>query len=164
MKVLDRIFSRLLGLLAWLAAAIIILMTLSVVFEVVMRYFLLRPTDWVIEFSEYALYYILFLAAAWVLAQDGHVKIEMVLIRLSPRSKRILNTITSVIGVVVCGVLFWYGLQITLQAVHSNAIFMRAIIVPKWPILLILPFGSLLLTLQFIRRAWGFAHSRSGSS
>ena len=137
------------------AGAVLVLLALSINFEVVMRYFLGSPTSWVVDFSQYALVYITFLAAAWVLAREGHVRIELLVNRLSPKVQRLLKFSTSVVGAVLCGLFFWYSLQITLEAINTKELFVEATVVPKWPILIVLPIGSIVITLEFLRKAWG---------
>ncbi len=142
---------------AIITGAIIVLMTLSVNYEVVMRYFFGQATAWITDYAEFALVYVTILAAGWVLAREGHVKIELIVSALSPRAQQVLNTITSALGVLVCGVFFWYSLQVTLDAFRLNQVFIHATATPQWPIWMVLPIGSSLLTIQFLRRTWRYA-------
>ena len=151
---LNRLFDRILISLACVAAATIVCIALSIDFEVVMRYFFNRPIGGVIDFSEYGLLYILFLTAAWVLAREGHVKVDLLLAALPSRRQRVLNIITSLVGALACAIFFCFGVWITWEAFEAGALLWKATFVPKWPIYMIIPFGSLLLSLQFLRRAW----------
>ena len=76
------ILDRTLGFFAFLTGTILIFMMLSVSADVFMRYFLSKPIFWVVEVNEYAVIYATFLGAAWVLAKDGHIKVELVVDRL----------------------------------------------------------------------------------
>ena len=154
---LERLFERVSIALAGVAAGIVIYTVLTIDYEVVMRYFFRRPTTWVIDFTEYALLYIVFLASAWVLREEGHVKIDILLVILSPKLQRTLNTITSVIAAVACCVLFAFSLWVTWGAFAGGEILWKSTIIPKWPIYIIMPIGSLLLTVQFLIRAWRYA-------
>jgi TRAP-type C4-dicarboxylate transport system permease small subunit len=155
--VLARLFERVLITLACVAAGIVIYIVLTIDYEVVMRYFFRRPTTWVIDFTEYALLYIVFLASAWVLRDEGHVRIDLLLVVLSPKAQRLLNTITSVIAATACCLLFWFSLSVTWGAFMGGEILWKATIVPKWPIYIIMPIGSFLLIVQFLIRAWRYA-------
>ena len=149
----DRVFNYLLIGFASAAGAVLIFIWLSVNYEVVMRYFLNRPTTWVVDYNQIALLYLNFLAMAWVLSKDGHVKIELLLEHLRPRTQRVLNTITSAIGALLSVLLFWYGIVITSNALETGEWYISGVLVPKWIIFIIIPIGSSLLILQFIRRA-----------
>ena len=158
---LGRWFDYLLVGSAYLAGAIIVLMTLGVNYEVMMRYFFRLTPAWVTDYSEFALVYLTILAAAWVLAKEGHVKIELITNALSQKTQRLMNIITSAFGVLLCGVFFWYSLQVTLSAFRLNQVFIHATATPQWPIWMALPIGSLLLTFQFLRRTWGYARENA---
>lgn len=149
---LDRSVERLLVALTYLSGAILVFMAASVVIEVVMRYFLGRPTRWVVEFSEYMLLYMAFLPAAWVLNKDKHVKIDLVLALLPDRAQTTVNALTSVIGAFLCGLFFWSSAALTWETFRSSEVLFRAVHVPKWAVLVAVPIGTLLLTVQFIRR------------
>jgi TRAP-type C4-dicarboxylate transport system permease small subunit len=160
---LRRVFERVLTALACVAAAIVVYTVLTIDYEVVMRYFFQRPTTWVIDFTEYALLYMVFLASAWVLRQEGHVNINLLLVALSPRVQRLLNAITSVIAAAACCVLFGFSLWVTWDAFVRGEVLWKSTIVPKWPIYIVMPIGSLLLTVQFLIRAWGYATARAAT-
>jgi TRAP-type C4-dicarboxylate transport system permease small subunit len=149
----NSIFDRTIDLLAFLAAIMIIFTMLLVSAEVVMRYFLRRPIAWDVEITEYLLLYITFLAAAWVLKREGHVRIDILLNRLTPRSQAMLGIITSILGILICGALVWYGTLVTWDHFLRQVTYARSLLeVPYYPILAIIPVGSLLLMLQFVRR------------
>ncbi|MBI4186539.1 MAG: TRAP transporter small permease [Chloroflexi bacterium] len=151
---LSRLFDRVLFASAVVAAALVVYMAVTTDFDVIMRYFFRRPTRWAVDFSEYALLYVTFLGAAWVLAREGHVKIDIVLNALSSRSQQLLNIITSLLGAGACGIFFWLGLEVTWEVYEAGDILWKSTIIPKWPVWMVMPAGSLLLTIQFLRRTW----------
>ena len=162
---LTAIFDRALGLFAIMAAAVIIFMMLSVCAEVVMRYFLNRPIIWVVEFNEYALLYATFLGTAWVLKREGHIRLELVVEQLRPRARAMVGIITSVLGTIFCGVLVWYSALSTcdhfLRGVWSSASMLE---VPTAYVLVIIPVGSFLISIQFLRRTSGYLGRWRGAS
>lgn len=162
MKLLQQfgaIFDRTNGILVFLAALFLAFITLSVSTEIVMRYFLNRSIIWVVEISEYSILWVVFLSTAWVLRNEGHVKMDLVLSRLKPRNQTLLNIITSVVGAIVCFILVWYGAGVTLDHFLRGAGKLRMIEVPAAAIMVIIPIGYFLLFLQFLRRAYGYLRS-----
>jgi len=151
---LGRLFDRLLAALGVVAALCLALMAMSVDFEVLARYLFNRPTKWVIDFTEYALLYILFLASAWALAKENHIVIDILLGVCPPRARRVLDVMSSLIGAVASGIFFWFSAVVTLRAYEASEVIWHSLIVPKWPVWIVMPFGSLLLTIQFLRRTW----------
>jgi C4-dicarboxylate transporter, DctQ subunit len=159
---LGRALDRLVTALAVVAALIVVAMVVAVAYEVVMRYAFNQPTRWVIEFSEYALVYVAYLAGAWVLKEEGHVKVEFVVEMLPAGFQRFLHVLTSLVGAAVCGTIAWVGTQFAFELFQSGEVLFRSIQMPKWAILAVVPFGMLLLAIQFVRRAFRDAPTGPG--
>jgi TRAP-type C4-dicarboxylate transport system permease small subunit len=136
-----------------LAVAILVALVASVALEVVMRYFFNRPTRWVVEFSEYALLWVAFLGGAWVLREEAHVKVEMLVEILPPRTREITHIITSLVGMMTCALFCWVSTAFIVELYDSGEVLFRSIQVKKWAVMSVMAPGLLLLTLQFMRRA-----------
>lgn len=146
-------FDRLLKLAANLGMFVLFLMMLAVCWEVFSRYFLGRGSVWVIEFSEYALLYMTFLGAAWLLQKDGHVEMDIVVAALRPESRRTIKSITSVACSLVCLMLAWSGADVALDYLQRGLHRPTLVAPPAFPLFAIIPIGFFLLFVQFLRRA-----------
>jgi len=155
----NAIFDGTIGAGATLAAVIIAFVVIAVSFEIAMRYFLNRPQVWVMEIVEYCLLFITFLGAAWVLKREGHVKLDIVLNRLKPKNEAMVNAITSVIGAVIFLAIAWYGAVTTWDNFVRGFWVASELEPPRAPIIAIIPIGSLLLFIQFLRRTYGYLRS-----
>lgn len=156
MKLLTKagaIFDSIIAFLARWASTLFIATMLIVCIEVFMRYFLNRPQTWVVETTEFGLLFIAFLGAAYLLKQEWHVKIDMVLARLSRRGQALLNTITSILGVAICLTFVVYGTQATMMCFEIGRRTRGAMLTLQWPLIMIMPIGFFLLSIQFLRRA-----------
>ena len=91
-------FDSTVNFLAFLAALLIVFAMLIVIFEVVMRYFFRNPQGWVIEIAEYSIVFFTFLGVTWVLREEKHVTMELIVNRLKPRSRVMLGIITSILS------------------------------------------------------------------
>ena len=149
-------FDGTINVLAVLGAILIAFVFVTVSLEVVLRYFLHSPMNWVVQTSQYSLIFITFLGAAWVLRLDKHVTMEIVLNRLQPRNQDLLRTITSIAGALICLVLVVYGIQVTLDLFHRGIYDPQVLDVPMAPLVAISPLGSFMLFLQFLRRGYGY--------
>jgi TRAP-type C4-dicarboxylate transport system permease small subunit len=147
--VIDRILPAMAGILC-------ILLMLGISTEVVTRYFLKTPILGMLEASEMAMLYIAFLSAAWVLKKEGHVNMDLINSYLSARALGILNTLLSIVGAAIAFVLFWYGAKVTMDSFREGANMPGNMDINMGFQLLIIPVGSLLLFIQFLRRAYGF--------
>src|SRR3989304_924795 len=106
---ITTIFDRILDGAAVLAAAMVMFVMLSMAAEVVMRYFLHSPLIWVVEVSETLLLFIAFLGAPWLLRGEGHIRVDLVVNILRPKTRAMLDILTSIIGTLCCAVVVWYG-------------------------------------------------------
>ncbi len=167
MKLLTKtgtIYNKILGSLFVLSCVILVLIMLSVSLNVVMRYFIGRPQGWVIETVSYSLLFITFLAAAWVLHKEEHIKMDLVLNRLSPRGQSVLNTVTSILASIMWLALTWYSSQIT-WTLFQGGDRIHTILEPlKAPLVAVIPIGSFLLFIQSLRRTHGFLRGWRASS
>jgi TRAP-type C4-dicarboxylate transport system permease small subunit len=78
---------------------------------------------------------------------------EVVLERLNPRAQAVLGVISSIIGIFICCILVWYGVMVTYEQWLSGAYRYTNLETPNYIVLIIIPIGSLLFLIQFIRRA-----------
>ena len=156
MKRLLDIFDRTLNVMTFLAGMLLVFIMLSVFMEVILRSFFNRPQIWVTEVTECLLLYITFLGAAWLLREEGHVKVDVILNRLKPKAVALLGIISSLIGLFVSVALTIYGLGVTWNYFQRGIYTPTALEIPVFAILAIIPIGSLMLFIQFIRRTGKF--------
>lgn len=144
-------FDSVISSLFSLGAVTIVFLMFLVITQVTVRNFGVEMI-WAFEVSEYSLLWITFLATAWVLKREGHVKMDLVLNRLNPKAEALLNVITSIIGLLICLTYTWYGIKIALSLFESGYTLYTEIDPPLWPIISIVPIGGFLLSIQFLRR------------
>lgn len=155
----SRIFDGVIKSFAVVAGIIIIFMVASVLYEIVLRYFLGRTAVWVFEVTEYCLLFLAFLVTAWLLKEEGHVKMDLVLNRLNPKNRDKIITVTSIIGSMVCLTISWGSAGYVWHAFQMGYTMTTPLLPPQALILFIIPVCSFLLFIQFLRRAYG--HLRS---
>lgn len=152
---LARKWEALLTSLGHLVALLTAVMTLAVAYEVVARYFFRRPTTWAVDFTEYALLYVTFLGAAWVLRDGAHIRVEFIVERFGPKPRLALSAIISLVAAGVVAVLMWKGVEVTWEAYVKGQAMLNPWRVPRWLLMLPIALGSLLLMIEFLRQAWG---------
>ena len=159
MKVLTRfnsIFDRAIDMMFYVASGSSLVIFFSTCTEIFMRYFFNRPQIWSVEVTEYAMLYITFLGASWLLREEGHVRIDLLVTFLKPKSQALLNSITSILGGIVCSALVFYGSWSTWLHYQKGLYTFSAMELLKWPFIIVIPFGSLLLLIQFARSAYAY--------
>ncbi len=152
MRSLVRVYDRLNGVGAVLVAVLVLFMMVATIANIVFRMFG-SGLLWAFELTEYCVFLIPFLGAAWLLKMDGHVKLDVLIERMNTRIKAVLNTVTSLLGGVTVLVLAWYSGLNALDAYEVGYATTGILTLPRFVFLLIIPIGCLALFLQFIRKA-----------
>ncbi len=147
-KVLD----RLCDVLAVVAALLLLFITISISYSIFARLVGIHSPIWTVQMNEYALLWLTFLGAAWLLSRDKHVSIHLVFQRLGNKSQKVMGLVHSIMGAVLCGALCWFGIFTTWGQFERKVIDVQSIDVPKAYVLVVIPLGFLLLFLQFARK------------
>lgn len=159
MKITERawaLFDKTITVLMVLAGAIIIFDTLAVSVDVLLRYSLSITYAGLFEITEYSLLWMTFLGTAWLLKNDGHIRVDLLLNRLNPRNRAILTSISSIIGVFLLMLITWYSVLITWQD-YQAAIIIPTYLKPlKWPLEIIISIGYFLLLVEMLRKTYGY--------
>lgn len=149
-------FDRILGLTSVVGTVMILFMMLAICAHVGMRYLFGKPLNWVIDVSSILLLYTAFIAAAWLLRAEGHVAVDFVFTLLKPRRQLLLQVINSLICLAVCAIITVYGIIETVSVLKLDLYVDNTLETPKWIVIVIIPLGSFILFIQFIRRTHGF--------
>ncbi len=150
------IFDSIIRVLASGAGVILVFIALAISVNVIRRYLGWGSAIWLLEVTEFSLLWMTLLAAAWVLKQEGHVKMDVLIDRLKLKHRALLNTITSIISAIVCLLIAIYSLSVTVESLQAGYWIDTAMMPPQFPIFIIIPLGFFLLFFQFLRRAMGF--------
>lgn len=149
----GRIMDILLICFTWLSCLLMLFSLISVCIDVVMRYFFNNPTGWILQISEYILLYIPFLTAAYVLKEDGHIKVDLLVGFLSQKTQDLFETVTSIVGACFLLILTYYGSAVTHDFYIRKVPTLKYMKIPEFLVIMVIPAGCLLFALQFIRRA-----------
>jgi len=158
LKVLAKagaILDRILNALMVVACVIFTFTMLLVCANVIMRYALHNPILWSTEVCEYILVGIASLGMAWLLREEGHVKVDFLLNQLKPGTQALMNGITSALAAVAVLIITWYGLQrIFIFLQNPFAVETGILRIHKSVLLIPLAIGCFLLFVQFARRTY----------
>jgi len=149
---MGRFLDRLCNAMAVLACLLLLFVTFSIGYSIFTRQLHLPTPVWVVQFNEYALLWITFLATTWVLKRDRHVSIQLLVQHLGRKGRKALNLIHCVMGMALSGTLAWFGFYTTQDHFFRNVIDVGSVDVPKAWVLAIIPLGFFFLTLQFFRK------------
>jgi C4-dicarboxylate transporter, DctQ subunit len=155
MEVFWKGFDRLLDVMAAVAGVILVFICAAVCYTIGMRFLFTRTTIWIMQTTEYALLWIVFLGTTWLLREGGHITTDIIYTHLNEKTKQYLDCIMFVIAGCACMIMIYFGTTYMIESIVHNVTDVRAVTVPKWIVFIIIPIGSILLTIQFFRMAWG---------
>lgn len=104
---------------------------------------------WTTEVTEYALYWMTFLGAPWVLKEGGHISIDILPQRLGPAARARLARVIALLGALISAILLYYAIAVLLKAVHEQTQIVRTLTVKEWWIYAPLPVCVLLMLAIF---------------
>jgi len=144
-------FDHIIEAMAFMAGILIFAVTFFVSGTAMVRYLGFRPPLWVFQYTEYALLWFTFLGAAWLLREDGHIRIDTLLIRFRPKIRKKIDLINNILGLIVSLVIFSFGTHYTIDIVQRGVMEVKGLTVPLAPFFVIIPIGGLTLAIQFFR-------------
>lgn len=152
---LNRIMNRISSLdekLAEAAGWIVVLMMLTISYDVAMRYLFNAPTTWSFEINRYMLILVVFIGGGWTLPAGGHVSVDIATENLPKRKKVILDIVTSFMAGTYVLIFLIESIVFTYDAWEHNVRSTEYLAWPLWPIRMFLVIGAALLLLEYILR------------
>ena len=128
----------------------IVILTMGTSYEVFVRYVLDSPTSWAFDFSYMMYGGLFFMAGAYTLSRNGHVRGDFVYRMWRPRTQGIIELTLYILfffpGVLALMYAGWgYGHEaLKIREVSVNS----PVGIPVWQLKLLIPFGAGLLALQ----------------
>lgn len=138
--------------LAEFAGWIVVVMMLTISYDVAMRYIFNAPTTWSFEVNRYMLIMVVFIGGAWTLPSGGHVSVDIAVERVSERKRMILDLVTSAMAAVYVLIFLVESVAFTWDALAHNVKSTEYLAWPLWPIRAFLVVGALLLLLEYLIR------------
>jgi TRAP-type C4-dicarboxylate transport system permease small subunit len=92
-----------------------------------------------------------FLGVAWLQRRKGHVAVDIIVTHLKPLPQRIMGLANLILGAFISGTLTTFGAIATWNSLQAGQRIIGILFTPEWIILIIIPLGSFLLFVQFLR-------------
>src|SRR5690625_1225961 len=150
MKRINHLFYLIIDWMAILARIVTIFIVLIIFTDILTVNLFNYSLPWAIEISEYLLVFLTFLGAAWLLREDGHIKLDLVLNALREKSRVRLEMINSVIGLIISLVLAVSGFIATYNLYERGVKTEAVIELPRFILIVIIPIGFTFLVYQFL--------------
>ena len=136
--------------LSWVAVIALSGMILFVVGNILTRFFLRKPIPGTIELVELIAVVVVFLAIGYTELRRGHISIEMLTVRLSPRTRSVLASTMYFLSAVFAFVMGWRGAVLAWSYIFPTFRESYVLSIPFSPFIFVIAFGSLLLGLEHL--------------
>jgi TRAP-type C4-dicarboxylate transport system permease small subunit len=135
---------------AFFSGLAILLVTLMITFDVLMRYFFNKPQLFVDELATLILVFIIFGGIAYTFQRNGHIRVDLLIERLKEKTKHRLRILTLLLGIGLLGVVTENTIISSFSAYHYGRQSM-VLFCPLWIPMLIIPFGTGLMSISMIK-------------
>ncbi|MBN1627859.1 MAG: TRAP transporter large permease subunit [Deltaproteobacteria bacterium] len=152
---LDRFISaleKIIPVTRWLfyiSGGILALYTLFVVVDVVLRYVFNQPLRFGYDIGGMVMTVFLFLAAAYVQVEKGHIEIDIITARFPQKTKLLLSCAMYIICMIVTGVIVWKSSLTAISYLQLGSKAQSGL--PLFPSASMIPIGALFLFIIYIR-------------
>ena len=146
-------FERLVLSLAWLAAVLFTVAGIMLTYEVMARYFFIKPTVWAAELSQLCLIWGCLVAMAWLLSARRHIAVDAVIQLLPPSMQRWIEAAAMLVVAAFSAMVTWKGWSIFLDSFERGRTTGSLLDLPSWIVELAVPLGFALLFIQALIEA-----------
>lgn len=131
----------------WVSLLLLAIFVLLIA-EIVFRYVAGAPKVWTSELTQLLFGIYAVLSGGYIMAHGGHVNVDILHSRLSPRTRAILDIFTSFLFLAFVGALLYFGSALAWESMSFWEHSQSAWDPPIWPVKLAIPIGAALLLLQ----------------
>lgn len=150
MRALFWLNGWLVQILIVLAIAVIVAMTLGISAEVILRIFSFPSIVGMIELTEYGLFISTFFAAPYLLRNNEHIRVDIVMSRVDVATARVVEFGVLLCIVAISVVTGFVATVIMIGNMKAGTLFFKDLIFPQWWLDWIIPLTSLAMTIQAI--------------
>ena len=153
----DRAYGRLLEGCGAVAGVLDFIVTAIFAVTVVLRVTQGSRITGDVELSEYAMLLITAFAAPWLLRLGRHVRLDVVLVNLSPRAAWACELAGDALGFAVSLLMLVYGSRVLWTSAQAGTRIVKEYTIPEWWTLWPLPLMFALVAVEFVlrfRRVW----------
>ena len=146
----DRVLAAVNRVIVILSSIALVLAACVLTYSVVVRYFLKYSTDWQDEMSVFLIVGAVFMSAAAIQAQRGHIGIEAIVGLLPKRVNHVRILLVDAASLAFCGYFAWKSITLLHEAIvddyHSSSTWAP----PLWIPYSLMTAGMILLSVQLL--------------
>jgi C4-dicarboxylate transporter DctM subunit len=149
-KKTSQVIDNLSAIFGNLSMILVLIMGLSVVYEIFTRTFLNQPSRWTLEFATYFTTAATLLGAAYVATKERHICVDIITCRLRPKSRGVVEFWTYICALIFLALFVYSALKFLSMAGLTRAV-STTLQIPLYFPQSVVFLGSLLLSIQLIK-------------
>jgi TRAP-type transport system small permease protein len=149
---LSRCYGLVLDAMLGMACGLLLIMTLMIGADVLLRNLGLGGVPPSNELSEDVLYLMTLFAAPGLLRQGQHIRIDIVLRALPGRAGWLLEWLGDLLGLACCMFFVWYGTRVAAASLANGSLSIKTLVMPEWWLLAPMPIAFALIAIEFVFR------------
>lgn len=152
-KAVGRGYRIFLKILTALLAAVMFILVCTTTWQVLSRYICNSPQMWPTDIATYGLAFLTFIGMGVLLRGDGHIRIDIVYLKLPDLAQKILNTVMDLVGVITLVTVAYYAFKLDLSYYQKSTFLIGSVFyMPKYIVFSFVPIGLTVTAIEFIRR------------
>lgn len=145
----ERFASPLNGVVHKVGLAVLFLMMILTVGDVVGRYFFNNPISGTFELTTLMLALVVFFSIGYTQLRRGHISIDVLVSRFSPRAQAIIDSITCLFALVLFSLVTWQSVRYASRLFAGHDV-SGILSLPIYPFVIAVAFASLLFCLVLL--------------
>ena len=149
-RAINAIINWLVSAQGKIAGYAVLVMTLMVTMDVILRFVFNAPTNFATEITAYLLVVSVSFGLAYTLKERAHIRIDLIISHLPRRATRWLQVFTSIISAFFTGFLCWLSWSQVAKSFALQTTSRTGLDVVIWPFQLFIPMGLALICLLLL--------------
>ena len=153
LKAIDRAYRFLLKVIMAALSVVMFALVITTTWQVLSRYLSGSPQMWPTDVATYGLVFLTFMGMGLLLRDDGHIRIDIVYLKLPETAKRVLDTVMDLIGVVTLVTVTYFAFKLDASYYQKGTFLVGSVFnMPKHLIFTFVPVGLAITAIEFMRR------------
>ncbi|TVR67046.1 MAG: TRAP transporter small permease [Spirochaetaceae bacterium] len=135
----------------YFTGVLMLVSSLMIFLQVVLRYVFSYSIIWVEEFARYSIVWFIFLGASLAVREGKHASVDVLIRLLPPRVQKFFDVLDIVISMIFTLVVLWFGIRMVVRIGQIGNI-TPALQIPMYIPYLAIPIGALMMTWRFLEK------------
>jgi tripartite ATP-independent transporter DctM subunit len=150
--VLGKIVNPVSKSLMLVSSTISMVMPILMIIDILSRVFFNAPITGLMETEMFMLAVLFFCGLAFTTSENGHVSVDVLLIKFKPNLKRFLGAVFSLLGLSLFSIISWQYVVRAIEAFHKDEVSLN-LSYPLYPFFLLTSFGCAMAAAVLIKKS-----------